>query len=515
MFQSKMIELEEQFNCSQNHKQPILMVLLDKNLKREERLLCAICMENIEAETKIIGFKKVLQLIEENQKNKAENIQSLIKVDVDLVEQFVTELRKLQSKIIQQFDELMANSTEWINNLNLFGQRDSKYSFYDELDVIIENKMQNSFDKGSIIDQIKSLNNSFSNKINSAISVLRNEKLYSQCEKILINLNLIHHMKLIDNSIKQQEICYAMAFNQSGSLMISASNSNIKLWSFDLGKLNEISKFNGHTNTICCLQFSKNSNSFLSAGHDKSMRCWEQINQKEWKSSLPYTEHTDCIDCLIMDQAENQLVSGGLDKSIKIWKINFTDNELTYLYSLNKHTNNVYSLCFNESEDTLISCGGDKQIIIWKKDSHQIWQFGCVVTQLIDEFGCRLCFINDKQFIWVTGNQVSKDCICTFELQNQNYQENLLQEIKLIKNNLISDINLAPIMYDEKKNIMIVKHKCYLYFIKILNGGQLKIITQIKYESNSIQGALTNDGKYLVTWNKVEQKYNIYELFIN
>ncbi|CAD8154852.1 unnamed protein product [Paramecium octaurelia] len=327
------------------------MVLLDKNLKREERLLRAICMENIEAETKIIGFKKVLSLIEENQKNKAENIQSLIKVDVDLVEQFVNELRKLQQKTIQQFDELIANSTEWINNLNLFGQRDLKYNFYDELDVIIENKMQNSFNKDSIIDQIKSLNNSFSNKISSSISVLRNEKLYSQCEKILINLNLIHHMKLIDNSIKEKE-----------------------------GKLNEISKFNGHTKTICCLQFSKNSNSFLSAGFDNSIRCWKQINKKELKSSLPYTEHTDCIDCLIIDQVENQLVSGGRDNSMKIWKINFTDNQLTYRYSLNKHTHNVYSLCFNESEDTLISCGSDKQIIIWKKDSHQIWQFGCVVT---------------------------------------------------------------------------------------------------------------------------------------
>ncbi|CAD8194876.1 unnamed protein product [Paramecium octaurelia] len=46
MFQSNMIELEEQLNFSKkNHKQPIQMVILDKNLKKEEHLLCSICLE--------------------------------------------------------------------------------------------------------------------------------------------------------------------------------------------------------------------------------------------------------------------------------------------------------------------------------------------------------------------------------------------------------------------------------------------------------------------------------------
>ncbi|CAD8173404.1 unnamed protein product [Paramecium pentaurelia] len=513
MFQPKMIELEEQLNCSKNHKSPIQMVLLDKNLKREERLLCAICLENFEGETKIIGIKKVLQKIQDNQQNKVEKIQKLINIDVDLVESFVSELKQLKSKIIQLFDELISNSSEWIQSLNNIGQYNSQYSFYDELEIIImDSQMQNLFNEQSIIAQITKLNNQLYEKINMKLSALRDQELYSQCDKALINLNLHHNMnmKLIDNSIKKEATCYAISFNQSGSLMISASNCDIIVWKFEQGKMNEITKSIGHTQTIFCLQFSQKSNSFVSAGADNSIRCWNQINQKEWKSSQSYTQHTNCIDCLILNQSENQLISGGRDKSIKIWKIDFTNNQLTYLYSLDKHTNNVYSLCFNQSEDTLVSCGED--IIIWKMDNVQKWQFGQVVTKSIQEYGCRLCFINNDQFIWIAGNKVSKDCISTFELINQKYQENFSKELKLIQNDKTGDLSLFPICYVRQNNLMIVKHKYYVYLIKISNEGQLKIITQIKFESNYIFGALTYDGRYLVIWEKVGQKFLVYEL---
>ncbi|CAD8169456.1 unnamed protein product [Paramecium octaurelia] len=453
-------------------------------------------------------------MIEENLKNKVENMQRLIKVDLELVEELLNELHKLKSNIMQQVDELISTSREWINNLIDFKQHNSKYSFFDELDTIINGTIENS-SQDLIIQQITTLNHSLCKKIDLKILALRKQELYSQCDKILINLNLIHNMKLIDNSNKQNENCFSISFNQSGSIMISANNSDINIWDFEKGKLNKINKISGHTQTICCLQFSLTRNSFVSAGFDKSIRCWKQINQKEWQSSQPYQQHTNCIDCLIFNQSENQLVSGGRDNQIKVWKIDFVDNQLNYLYSLEKHSGFIFSLCFNQSEDTLVSCGGEKQIIIWKKDSELKWQFGYIVTQSIKEVGCRLCFINDSQFIWVTGDQVSKDCISFFELKEQRYQENLQKEVKLIQNDKLSDLTSFPIFYDKKKKLMIVRHKLYVYLIKISNEGQLKLITQIKYESNSIQGALTNDGKYLVTWNKEEQKYNTYELYIN
>ncbi|CAD8055028.1 unnamed protein product [Paramecium sonneborni] len=448
MIQPKMIELEKQLNCSQNHNEPIHMVVFDKKLKRQERLLCAICMETFEADTKMIGFKKVIQMIEDKQKNKVENIQRLIKVEVDQVEQLLNELHKIKQKLIQELDQLIYNSVEWIKSLNdIFGIINSQYSFFDELEQLINNPQQNIFNSQQLIEQIKILNNSLCNKINLKLSTLKNLQLYSQSDLILYNLNLSHHIQLIDNSIKQSFSCYAISFNLSGSLMVSASNNDIKVWNFMQGNLKELTTLKGHIETIQCLQFSRKSNSFVSGGHDKSIRCWKQINEKEWKSSQSYQQHTNCIECLIFNQSQNQLVSGARDYSIKIWQIDFINNQLTYLYSLDKHTNNIRSLCFNQLENTLVSCGDDKQIIIWKQDNQLKWQFEYVVTQTVQEYGCRLQFINDDQLIWVTGKKVSKDCISIFELRNGKYQENLNKEVQLIQNDDVIDISLFPIFY--------------------------------------------------------------------
>ncbi|CAD8130665.1 unnamed protein product [Paramecium sonneborni] len=323
----------------------------------------------------------------------------------------------------------------------------------------------------------------------------------------------IYSIKLIDNSIKQTIECYAISFNSSGSLMISASNQDIKVWNFAQGRLKEITTLKEHTNTIFCLQFSQKSNSFISADNVNSIRCWKQINEKEWKSSNQ--KQTNQIYCLILNQSENELVSGGKEYSIKIWQIDFKKNKLSYLYSLDKHTNYVSGLSFNKSENMLVSCGYDNQIIIWKKDNKQKWLFDYVVTQPVQVSGCRLCFINDNQFIWLTGNQVSKDCISMFELKDGTYQENLDKEVKLIKNDKTWDLNLYPIFYNKEKSLMVIKHKLHVYIIKISNNGQLNIITQIEYESTYIFGALSNDGRYLVTWNKAGQKYDTYEILIN
>ncbi|CAD8127568.1 unnamed protein product [Paramecium sonneborni] len=527
MIQQQMIELGKQLNCRENHNQPIHMVIFDKKLKGQESLLCNICMETFESDSKMIGFKKVLQMIEDNQNSTVDNIQKVIQVDLDLIEQFQNELHTIKSSIINQLDQVISYFENWIKSLNQIKKFNSQYSFYDELELLINNTSKQE----QIRDSIKALNNSYYSKINLQLSNLKNLELQSQCDKYLQNWNLSHQIQVIDNSIKQaaqkyqitliddsitqSNQCNAISFNSSGSLMISASNKDIKVWNFDQGKLKEITTLKAHTENICCLLFSQKSNSFISAGGNNSIRCWKQINEKKWKSSLSYEKHSQWIKCLILNQSEKELFSGGDDYSIKIWSIDLIQNELTYLYSLDQHTGHVYSLCFNQSENILASCGGDNQIIIWNKDNKQKWQFMYVVTQTIQESGCRLCFINDNQFIWVTGKDVSNDCISIFQLRDGKYQENLDKQVQLIKNDQIWDCTLYPIFYNKEKSLMIVRHKFHVYLIKISNDGQLNIITQMQYKSNSIQGALSNDGRYLVNWNKYGKKFDINEILIN
>ncbi|CAD8190267.1 unnamed protein product [Paramecium pentaurelia] len=511
MLQPKMIELENQLNCSQNHNQPILMVKFDKKIKMGERLLCAHCLENFEQESKLIGFKKALKMIEEKQQSKLDNIQELIKANQEMVESLINQIQKLKSDLNQYLDELLSYSIDWIKNLNNIGLASSSYSFLDELELLINNPKDNLINLESIIQQLKLLNNSLSAKINIKISNLKNQDLYSQCEKILSNLNFFPHLKLFDDSIKQEDQCYAFSFNVSDSLMISASGCQIKVWDFVRGILNEITTLSLHTGPITCLQFSKKNNCFLSTGFDKQICCWNQINDKEWKNSQFYKQHTDCIDCLILNKSEDQLISGGRDHSIKVWKVDFLQNQLYYLYSLDKHTNGIYSLCLNQSENTLVSTDCF-QIIIWKKDNKQKWQFENQITQNLQFIGSRLYFINNQQLILATRNEV-KNYISILQLEN-GQQFNEIVDLKLIENNQIRDVNLFPICYNKEQNLMIFKHKLNVYLIKILKDGNLEVLTEMNYSTTFIFGKLTNDGKYLIIWEEARKKFDIYELQI-
>ncbi|CAD8118053.1 unnamed protein product [Paramecium sonneborni] len=515
MFQSQIIEFEKYQNCKK-HNQPIQFVVFNNNLKREEYLLCNICRQDFEGE-RVFELQMIVKMIEDNLKIKVENIERLIKVDLDLTQQLLEELRMIKQKLNSQLDELISNTVDWNKNLNVWA-KNLQFQFLDELEIVkeqINTSKQNIFDSEQLINSITKLNNSHIIKNNTKLTTLKNLDMYVQCEQILQNLDFAHHIKSIDNQIKQLDSCYAISFNQSGSLMISASNQYIKVWDFVQGKMKEITTLDGHVKTIHFLLFSKKSNSFLSAGSDNTIRCWKEIYEKQWKSSQPYQKHTQSVDCLILNEPENQFVSGGSDCSIKIWQIDLIRNQLTHLYSLDRHKNQIISLSFNQLENKMVSCGLDNQIIIWQKYNQKEWQFEQIVTQTFLELKYRFQFINNDQLICVNGNQVSQDSISIFESNNGIYKENLNKQVQLIKNDKFCDLAFFPIFYHKEKNLIIIKHKQHVYLIKTTNEGQLKIITSIQFQSNEIYGALTNDGKYLVTWNKMFQKYDSYEIQIS
>ncbi|CAD8107897.1 unnamed protein product [Paramecium sonneborni] len=113
-----MKETEEDLFCSLKHKLPVLMIACDKDLKKNQRLLCSLCMENLESKTPLMSFKKAL-----------ENIQ----------------------------DSLIGNSNEWIKQVQICGQTNVTYSFLDETEKLITQTKLEQMTQHSIIDQINQI----------------------------------------------------------------------------------------------------------------------------------------------------------------------------------------------------------------------------------------------------------------------------------------------------------------------------------------------------------------------
>ncbi|CAD8101267.1 unnamed protein product [Paramecium primaurelia] len=215
------------------------------------------------------------------------------------------------------------------------------------------------------------------------------------------------------------------------------------------------------------------------------------------------------------------LFSGGDDESIKVWKVDFKQNKLTYMYSLDKHDSYVMALSLNQSETQLVSCAYAKnQIIIWEREEQDKFEFKYVVIiiishfiykQSIQEYGLKIKFIKDNQFIWITGGK-EIDKLYIFELKEGIYQENQKKTIQLNKNNQISDEYHFPIVYNKEKNLIVLRHKDYIYFIKEIINGIFTIVHQFNCDTNQIFGTFTNNGQYLVYWDEKNQGYSVYEL---
>ncbi|CAD8104255.1 unnamed protein product [Paramecium sonneborni] len=503
-----MIENEKDFQCQNKHDQPILLVALDPKLDKKQRFLCNQCIENKEQDVKTIEFKKIIQLIEDKQESKISNQENLASQTIQKLQTFITITQQLMSQYIKLFESIIRIAQDWNEHLSTQRKQCCEYSFYEELDRFIKNS---DVDNINLIDNI---NRSWMTKLYNNLEIYIQDKDKLNLNELKFQFtNIIQKkqpsenkikLKLIDQSVKQSKRCRAIAFDASGSIMVSTEDNDIKIWSFINGTIKLINTLQGHSDWINCLIYSQKNNSFISGSYDKTIRCWKQGNQNKWISSQPYKQHRNLIMCIIMNSNENTLFSGGFDKAIKVWRVDFNQNELTYLYSLEKHNNKVTALSLNQSENQLVSCAEDKnQIIIWERKQQDKFEFKYYVTQSIQYEGLK--------FIWINGGK-EIDKLYVFELKEGKFQENSEKTIQLITNNQKPDEYRFPIIYNQERNQILVRHKKYIYLIREMNDGKFKIFDQVNFETIQIFGTATNNGKYLFSWDDKNLGYSIYEL---
>ncbi|CAD8129549.1 unnamed protein product [Paramecium sonneborni] len=537
MFKPKMIENEKIFIL------PVVTIAVDPQLSRNQRLLCTECLEDTDMDFKVVGLRKIISLIEENQVKKIEKGENIIKNSIQTIESLNGIIDQMKSFIIQEFNSLITIMMEWIENLKQQRSLYSQYSFYEELEIIILKQNKTNTNQQILLQEIQKTNHCWSSKLNPKLEYFNQLVEYHKCKELLSNLefdsktftqdeqqpqtkielqqqqnlqNVLYEseikLKLIDQPVKQSVKCNAIVFDSSGQIMVSTEYKCIKVWKFLNGKIEQIKTLQGHTDWIQCLVYSKKQNSFMSGASDKTIRCWKQLDSSDWITSEPYQQHTKTVHCIILNSNEDLLFSGSDDKSIKVWKVDFNQNILTYMYSLDKHNNVITSLSLNQSETQLVSCARDKnQIIIWVRRELDKFEFKYFVKQSIQDQGKKVNFIKNNQFIWVTGgNEIDK--LYIFELKEGVFQENKDKTIQLIANNQILDEYHFPVVYNKERNLIVVRHKTNIYIITEINDGKFKIVDQLNCDTYSVYGTITNNGQYLVYWDDKKKGYSTYEL---
>ncbi|CAD8105958.1 unnamed protein product [Paramecium primaurelia] len=526
MFKPKMIENENTLQCIKKHSHPITSVNLDPNIEMEKRFLCDECLKDYKQKPKFSKIQSIFLDIEEEQNKKVKIIENIILTNIRQVEVIKNHLNSLRFNIIQLLDGMIMTTNDWIQTLMQKGIQCQEYSIIKEIDNFI-NQVQSN-DLKILNSQVLQINETWIPKVNSKLNQFLNFYQYSNCKKAIDDLKSLNFqleqfeqnigyqqkqqdsikLQLID-SFKQKDRCRAIAFDKTGQIMVTSSWKYIKIWKFIDGKYKYIQTLEGHSDYIFCFVFSMKQQAFLSGSVDKSIKLWKSSFQTQFQCTIAVEFHTAWVLNMILNQKEDLLFSGSRDSTINVWKVDLLQNQLNYLYTLNKHTKDVDALSLNQSESTLVSCGLDKQIIIWMKKSEDIYEFKYVVKQSIDIDGCKVKFLKDDVFIWVTGSY-QLDKVFIFELKDGVFQENNEQSIQLIENNQIEDYGLCPIVYNQNNNIIFLRHKKHIYLIRQSTSGKFQIAQILNCETQSIDGGMTNNGKYLVFWDYQTKNYSQY-----
>ncbi|CAD8204831.1 unnamed protein product [Paramecium pentaurelia] len=294
------------------------------------------------------------------------------------------------------------------------------------------------------------------------------------------------------NSIKQQEQCYAIAINKDNSIVIAGCDKQIKVFDLKQGILNESQLLSNHQDFVCTLNFMKKSNHFVSGSRDKSIIIWQMNQNNQWNCQHKLEGHSNAIDNLLLNNNEDLIISGSYDSSIKFWN---QQNGWFCQQTIIDHSEYFFQLSLNEKQDKLISCSADKQILVIEySQMHQIWN---VIQKIkLEQFGYRLCFINDNQF---TFQPYGQEQMNVYELNSSNQQFVKVKQITVISSSN-SCINLFPQQYLKCKCLLVNKNGLNINFIRKKENGDFVTEQTIQFDHHYIFGQLSDDGEYLITW---------------
>ncbi|CAD8178896.1 unnamed protein product [Paramecium pentaurelia] len=289
------------------------------------------------------------------------------------------------------------------------------------------------------------------------------------------------------NSIKVDNFCYAFAFNKDQSIVLAGCRKDIKVFENREGKLNQVQLLSKHTDDVNALNFMKKTNNLVSGSSDKSIIIWQVIGNNQWNCQQILNGHSNWIFCLLLNNTDDLIISGSGDNTIKFW---MKENQWICQQTITDHTHSVYSLSLNEQQNKLISCSRDSQILIIEQSNlDKQWS----VTQKInvDQYGLRLCFINDNLF---TFQPRCKDQMNIYEIDTDKKQDYKIKEIA-VKSDSIGCHFLFPQQYIKSKcllvnkngknvNLMRIKKMVTLLFHNLFNLIVMKFMdNQVMMES--------------------------------
>ncbi|CAD8108060.1 unnamed protein product [Paramecium primaurelia] len=429
------------------------------------------------------------------------------------------------NKIVAQLDQLLNDETQFYNviptqlkddlpkfnssRLLKFQDDDFPKQIYQEVTLLIKSNIQNQVKDKEQYYQMEIQNNQIMweqiiQQKDYQIQQLQNTQSTQTIQQPSTSLSNQSNLKpftyqlIKENSIKQNEHCYAIAINKDCSMLVAGSQNQIKYFEFKQGVLKQVEILSEHENNVSTLNFMNKSDQFISGSDDKSIIIWTRNHKNSWICQQKLKEHTSSIRCLVLNNNEDLIVSGGLDKMIRFWQ---KQDEWLCYQTITDHTERVLGLSLSEQQNRVISCGYDNLILVIElSEQNKQWM---VIQKITVESGYRLCFIDNNTFTFYPSWY---ECIHVFEINNANQQYIKTKDIQ-VKGG--SDDFLFPSQYIQSKCILVNKNAQDVSLIRKKQNGEFIVEQSIQFGTRDIYGCMTDDGQYLITWDKKSNEFQI------
>ncbi|CAD8072864.1 unnamed protein product [Paramecium sonneborni] len=543
--QKKVIEihyfLKKIMNCTYHIKKEVQFICKASHKCKFQRKLCTECLYEHEVDIKqtVPIDKFVEQLIKKLKESKLDETSELNNQRMkfkSLVSQVQNMMKKmwedLTISINQVYDIIEQENKSYINlineNTNL---AEASYTDLEKLLQILEGNTLNYWNTQKdlyLINLEKAKNwlssevTAFNEKIQKELTPLINCKINHQIQTYQDHLQQLIQLQqgqeqqiksvpqfkikpftyqiIKQNSIPQTQSCWAVAFNKDCSIVAATCDELIKIYEFKQGKLKQIQVLNDHQRRVCNLLFLKKSNQLISGDFNGSILIWSINNNNQWICSQTLKQHDDRIHCLIMNNYENIIVSSSEDKTIKFW---IKQNGWALQQTNTSHKGSVYQLSLIGQKNKVISCGNDKLILILEY-SEQNKRWAIVQNIQVDQYGLRLCFVNDNLF---TFQPHKGNLIHVYELNIVSKQFTKTKQISLDQSDGDS-ILFFPQQYIKPKQLLVSKHS-NINLIRKIENDEFKVEQSIEFGTNQLYGQMSDDGEYLITWDDKSKEIQI------
>ncbi|CAD8105636.1 unnamed protein product [Paramecium sonneborni] len=338
-------------------------------------------------------------------------------------------------------------------------------------------------------------------------------------QPLLKEQNIIYKsfvFRLIDQMTqKQPERCCALAINQNNNILAVGSSYDIKLYQFKNERLKYIQKVKKHKSVVTTLNFMKNKSNLISGSMDSSILIWTSNFQSE-KYITKLQVHSKWINCLVTHSFKEQMIICGSLKTIKFWYFNEILSTWVNTQTIIEHDNQIYGLSINQNGNKLLSCGNDNQIFIMESQINQVWQIKQKIQ--VDYWGIRLGFINDQTFAF----QPCNDWNGFTHLNIYTYISTLGAYIKTdqikVEGSEQSCDAFSPQFYSNN-NILLSKNGFTINLIKFTYSQsnlklEGKLVQSINFNHWNLIGIMSENGDYLITWDKKSCEIQIRKLNI-